>query len=338
MDMVIRLFVAAVFAFSTSANAARIQLSQPPGTGGGGGGDPACELTGGADCVMTGPIQASDGTSALPSYTFASDTNTGIVWVSADSFAFTLGSTNRLTLSTTTMTHLIQSVYSGVSIDITSADAEDLVLQAGTTGATAVSTSFQRGWTLARNAAGNQQVFTISPDTSIADSEIGRSIGSGGTGTSHFSCGTGSPCAQIRATGTGYASLHIASPSGTATGHASLWFESSGATNDREMWAIEQLSDRLVLRNYDEDSWVSGGNLTALEWLETGPIRPYNHTAAATVTAPVTCAAGVAGAMAYFDDSDDSAPGEMCFCTKLDNTASFAWRKIADPAVSCFGL
>jgi len=330
--------VIAVLLLSTSAFAARVETVRN-GSGGGGGGETnqSCELTGGPDCIMAGPVRAANGTAALPSLTFSSDFDNGFYYIGANSFGLSTGGTLRLTFDASAVTYALQSIYSGVSVDITSAATEDLVLQAGTTGATAVSTTVKRMFTVARNSGGTQSALVVSDDTSIADSELCRSIGSGGSGTAHFSCGAASPLVQVRATGNGYAGIHIGSPGTNAT-QASLWFEVSGATDDKELWAFEQQLDRFTFSNFDEDSWVSGGNFVSLALLDSGPIRPYNHTAATTVTAPATCVAGISGAMAYFDDSDDGAPAEMCFCTKVDNTATYAWRKVAAPTTSCFGL
>jgi hypothetical protein len=97
------LVVALLLSASAFADAPRIRLNPPAGGGGGGGGDAACELPGGADCIMTGPVRASDGSAAEPSLTFASDFDNGFYYIGANSFGLSVGGTLRDTYTTTSI-------------------------------------------------------------------------------------------------------------------------------------------------------------------------------------------------------------------------------------------
>lgn len=64
------------------------------------------------------PFYAADGTEAAPTYSFTSDTNTGIYRVGADSFGISTGGTNRLTLSTSTLTTAVKQNITNAENDV----------------------------------------------------------------------------------------------------------------------------------------------------------------------------------------------------------------------------
>ena len=64
------------------------------------------------------PFYAADGTEAAPTYSFTSDTNTGIYRVGADSFGISTGGTNRLTLSTSTLTTAVKQSITNAENDV----------------------------------------------------------------------------------------------------------------------------------------------------------------------------------------------------------------------------
>lgn len=64
------------------------------------------------------PFYAADGTEAAPAYSFTSDTNTGIYRVGADSFGISTGGTNRLTLSTSTLTTAVKQNITNAENDV----------------------------------------------------------------------------------------------------------------------------------------------------------------------------------------------------------------------------
>lgn len=57
--------------------------------------------------TITLPIREADGSAATPSYSFSSDTNTGLYWISADSFGISLAGSLRVTYATTGITYTV---------------------------------------------------------------------------------------------------------------------------------------------------------------------------------------------------------------------------------------
>lgn len=147
--------VLAVFFSSGTASAQTIRPNPGPSTGGGGGGDPSCELTGGADCVMTGAIRADDTATAGGGVTYDGDTNMSMTRTAADTFGWFTDGTLRLTLSTSLL------------VDV------DISLR---------SSSTTRG-TISVGAA-SEDVYIASADASgggvrVADSSAGSGLGLG---------------------------------------------------------------------------------------------------------------------------------------------------------------
>jgi hypothetical protein len=98
--------------------AASLYISNAP-TGGGAG--PATITTAYAFWIdsgvarMDGQIQGGDGSAGTPSYSFQTDTNTGIYRVGADDIGFSTGGTLRLDISTTFVTSTLPIDISGIA-------------------------------------------------------------------------------------------------------------------------------------------------------------------------------------------------------------------------------
>jgi hypothetical protein len=97
------------------------------------------------------PLEGSDGSGAAPTYSFSSDTNTGMYRVAADTIGFSTGGTSRFTLTTLAVTSNTQIDANEVTIgngvdgnEITTNTAEDLVLNSNT-GTNSGSITIQEG-------------------------------------------------------------------------------------------------------------------------------------------------------------------------------------------------
>lgn len=57
--------------------------------------------------------------------------------------------------------------------------------------------------------------------------------------------------------------------------------------------------------------------------------------AAAAPSEPHACNNSSVGAIVYVDDTNDSAPGEVCLCVDTDDGSTFDWRSIDDVTAAC---